>query len=92
MNRVSKEQIQEWTENPVTLALRDEAQKELGRIMDVPPSDNLVRGEPSLSQENLIESTTREIEWTAFVDLLEGDWSELEIEDDSYEVEDEVDE
>jgi hypothetical protein len=47
------------------------------------PSDNLVRGEPVLTQENLIESATRELEWSIFIDLLSGDWAEIE--EDSYE-------
>lgn len=80
---MSSEQIQEWTENPVTIALRHQAESELNRITDMAPSDNLVRGEPVLTQENLIESATRELEWSIFIDLLSGDWAEIE--EDSYE-------
>jgi hypothetical protein len=49
------------------------------------PTNCLVRGEPELTQENLIESATQELEWTLFIDLLSGDWSELEIDNVSYE-------
>jgi hypothetical protein len=51
------------------------------------PTNCLIRGEPQLTQENLIESATQELEWTLFIDLLSGDWSELEIDYVSYEEE-----
>jgi hypothetical protein len=85
MNRVSNKQIQEWTENPVTLALKDALQLGLDDIAGSSPTNCLVRGEPELTQENLIESATQELEWTLFIDLLSGDWSELEIDNVSYE-------
>jgi hypothetical protein len=46
------------------------------------PSDNLIRGEPQLTQENLIENATQEHEWGLFIDLLEGDWEDLELDDE----------
>jgi hypothetical protein len=79
---ISKKQRTEWTENPVTLALKALCEEEFKAIRNAPISDNLVRGEPELTQENLIENACRELEWAIFLDFLEGDWSELELEDD----------
>ena len=87
MSKVSSEQIQAWTENPVTIELKNQVLFELERITETSPSEHLVRGEPQLSQENLIESLTKEFEWQTFAELLEGDWDVLEEEDDSYELE-----
>ena len=89
MSKVSSEQILEWTENPVTIELKNQVLFELERITETSPSEHLVRGEPQLSQENLIESLTKEFEWQEFVNLLTGHWGvfeeeEEEIEDDSY--------
>ena len=82
MNNVSRDQIQEWAENPVTLALRDAAEDELQRIVQSPLSDNLCRGKPQLTQENLVENTAKELEWETFIEILDGDWSQLEGEED----------
>lgn len=85
--KVSDKQILEWTENPVTLALKKEAELELENIRTAPLSDNLCRGDAQRTQENLIENVTKELEFEAFIAFLDGDWSELE--DVSNEIEDE---
>jgi hypothetical protein len=82
MSQLNKEQIQEWTENPITLLLKKAAEDELEEIRTAPLSINLIRGEPGLTQENLIENVTRELEWQLFIDLLDGDWSEIEEDDE----------
>jgi len=73
----------EWVENPVTLALKELCEQEFLSIAQAPLSNSLVRGEPELTQENLIENACRELEWSTFLDLLEGDWENLELDDDS---------
>jgi len=83
---MNKEQVTEWTENPVTIALKSLAEKELDQIRNASLSNNLVRGEPQKSQENLVENVTQELEWETFVDLLSGDWTVME-EDDETELE-----
>ena len=90
--RVTKQQIDEWTENPVTVVLKELYTKDLTRIQESPPTDCMIRGNPQASQENLIEQAARELEIVNVIDTLEGDWEKLEIDDDSDEVEDEANE
>jgi len=56
--------------------------KEWWRIINAPLSDALVRGEPQLTQENLVENALKYHEWGKFLDMLEGDWSDLELDDE----------
>ena len=72
--KVSEQQRQEWTENPVTIALKELYAKELENIDSGPDSDCLIRGEPQLTQENLIEKAARELEIFLFLDVLNGNW------------------
>ncbi len=74
MSRVSKEQIQEWVDNPVTLALKFLCMRELSNARDADAVDCLYAGEPQKTQENLLEQITKEREWVVFLDLLLGDW------------------
>ncbi|KKM79282.1 hypothetical protein LCGC14_1351430 [marine sediment metagenome] len=78
--KVSEKQRQEWTENPVTLALKELCEKE----RDDRPSlnDLLVFGNPQLTQENLLKNTWRELMWNTLIELLEGDWAEMELDDE----------
>jgi len=74
MNRVSKEQIQEWTENPVTEALFKHCQDEVDAIKETPVDACLIPGEAQKTQDNLVTLNTRRHDWELFQDLLEGDW------------------
>lgn len=76
---MKKEQIAEWTENPVTLHVLDLAQKEYEAIQSTANTDCLVAGEPIKTHENLVELEARERSWELFIELLEG---ELEYFDD----------
>lgn len=78
MSKVSKEMIQEWVDNPVTKTLRSLSEKELEEIRGADLSLNLIRGEPQKTQENLVENVTQQLEWETFVDLLSGDWTVME--------------
>ncbi len=80
--KVSEQQRTEWTENPVTIALRELYWIELESVRACSVTDCMVRGNPELTQENLIEQTCRELEYVAFIACLNGDWSELEIDDE----------
>ena len=80
--KVSDKQRQEWTRNPVTLALKELCEKEFKEIQFIVVSDCIVRGEPQLTQENLVELSCRELEWGGFIQFLEGDWSEMELDDE----------
>ena len=75
---ISREQINEWTENPVTIRLKEEANKELREIQQTPITDCLFPGKPHKSQENLVELEARERVWESWVSLLEGDWAYFE--------------
>ena len=80
--KVSEQQKQEWVENPVTLAVKEFCQKEYDSTVLTSGVDCLIRGEPQLTQENIVELANKEHEWGIFIDLLEGDWTDLEIEDE----------
>lgn len=82
MNQVSKEQIQDWTENPVTEYLAALLQEELERIQETPVVDTLVYGEPIKTHENLVNLEAREQAWSDLVMLLGGDWSYFEEEEE----------
>jgi len=81
--RISEEQVLEWTENPVTVALTELCRHELHLTEATPTNECIVYGEPHKSHENLIELDARAACWREWVMFLEGDWSTLE--DDSEE-------
>lgn len=66
-------QIEEWTENPVTLYLLDLVKKEVDKIQDTPMGDCLVKGDPFRSHENLVELEARGQAWQTMVEFLAGD-------------------
>ena len=61
-------------ENPVTVALKWLCTKELSNIRSVTAADCLLRGDPQKTQEQLIEQATKEDEWAAFLNLVNGYW------------------
>lgn len=72
----------EWVENPVTEELLRAVNEEIGVLLETPISDCLVHGQPELTQDNLVDLDTRRYTWEIFKEILEGDWSYLEEEDD----------
>ena len=83
-NRVSQKQIEEWTENPVTLAALKESKAALIEILETPSVDCLCHGDPQQTQENLVGLDARGHSWLTFTDVLSGDWSIFEeLEDES---------
>lgn len=75
---ISRNQIAEWKENPVTQVLHRLCEDELNSAVDRPVSDSLVRAEPQLTQENLLENTTKIHEWSSFVEILDGNLEDLD--------------
>jgi len=75
---ISRKQIKEWLENPVTETLRSLVKDEFENIVEDPATNSLIRGQPQLTQENLLESISKEHEWGAFLDILEGKWGDLD--------------
>ena len=80
--KVSDKQIAEWQENPVTLALKEQCREKLKEIDSEPISDALVFGSPQTTQERLIKNLWRALGCTNTISLLEGDWSEMELDDE----------
>ena len=76
--QISKEQIQDWTENPVTEYLAELLQDELEEIRQTPVTNALVYGDPQKTQENLVELEAREMAWADLTAFLTGDWSYFE--------------
>ena len=79
--KVSEQQKTEWTENPVTLALKLLLIEEFDRVGKSPVTNCLIRGEPQLTQENLIEQACRELEIYSFIHALDGNWEDWELDD-----------
>ena len=52
--RISEKQIEEWTDNPVTTALKILVEQRIKAIDNTPVSDALFRGNPQTTQENLL--------------------------------------
>jgi len=80
--RISKEQIADWIENPVTEYLAELLKEELQSIQDTPITDTLVYGEPIKTHENLVELEARGMAWSDLTAFLSGDWSYFEEEED----------
>lgn len=73
--KISEEQIQEWTENPITEALIAAVQEEINEIQDTPITNCLFFGEPNKTHENLVNLESRGAVWREVLDVLKGDWS-----------------
>ena len=82
MNKVSVEMIQDWTENPVTEVLLSLSSEELNDIQGTPATDCYAPGDPYITQDQLANLAAREGCWSVFCDLLQGDWSYMESEDE----------
>lgn len=82
--RVSPKQVEEWTENPVTLALLGEVIGTLESSIKTPVADVLFFGDPHKTHEAVVQLDTSGRVWLEFIEILKGDWSSLEeLEDDS---------
>lgn len=75
------EQLEDWAEGPVTVALLGLCEKELQLIRDTSATDCLFYGDPQKTQENLVNLETRENVWASWVAVLSGDWSYFEEEE-----------
>lgn len=80
--QISEDQLNEWTESPVTRALKSLIQEQLNGIANTPISETLVYGEPQKSQDNLVVLKTMEVDYNDLIAYLEGDWDNLEGEED----------
>ena len=80
--QISKQQVLEWTENPVTISLKLFVEKELEDIKQTSITECLCYSEPQKTQENLVELEARERVWADLAALLGGDWTYFEEDDD----------
>lgn len=82
MSKVTKEMIEDWIENPVTERLASLIREELEEIQDTPVTTALVYGDPTKTQENLVNLEAREMVFNDLVLFLTGDWSYFEEDED----------
>ena len=82
MSKVSKQQIKEWRDNPVTVALWSLCNWECDAIENRSAINSICPGDPQKTQEQLIGISTRLKEWTAFVNILNGHLQSELIHDD----------
>lgn len=80
--QISSKQIQDWSENPVTIEILALCEQELAEIQETTVTQCIFRGEPQKTQENLVELEAREAVWESWVALLSGDWSYFEEDED----------
>jgi len=79
---VTPEQIKEWTENPVTINAKFLVEEELKKVLNTPVLDVLVYGEPDKTHENVVGLETRGHTWLSLHEVLDGDWSYFEVDED----------
>jgi hypothetical protein len=80
--RVSPKQVEEWTENPVTLKLLELVNTELIEIVSTPSADCLHYGDPNKTHESLITQDVKAYTFATVRLALEGDWSYFEVDED----------
>jgi len=80
---LSQKQIEEWTENPVTLAALEESKDKLEGVLTDPVLDYLCVGNPQVTQENLVRKDEEGRMWLTIMQILSGEWDIFEeLEDD----------
>lgn len=79
--RIEQSQIEEWIENPVTIALKDLLEAELEHIQEAKASA-FHPFEPQTTHEVLAGLNGAEDTWELVLGFLDGDWSYLEEDDD----------
>jgi hypothetical protein len=67
------EQVNDWTENPVTIFIKEQIELEIKTLQKTPIAEYLCAGDPQTTQERMIESDTTVRVWTDMVDVLNGD-------------------
>ena len=74
MSRISQDQLTEWVDNPVTVALWWLYERELNDTRSITEIDCLFRGNPQKTQERLIERAAKEDELIVIQSVLKGEW------------------
>jgi ribonucleotide reductase alpha subunit len=78
---ITQEQIEEWTENPVTLELKALAIGMLDETVDATKTA-YSPGNPQKTQETLAIIAGAQGVWDTLIEALEGDWSYINEEED----------
>jgi hypothetical protein len=73
---LSKEQISDWVDHPVTKVVAEFFKKEHAGLVGTPAIECLVFGEPQKTQENLIDLVARKVAMEYLMEFLEGDFDE----------------
>lgn len=79
--QVSKEQVLEWLENPVTLAFKYFAQLSIEEIEGSRGLDVYIKGDPQATQENMAQLNGEYVVWQDVIEALEGEGLEEQIRD-----------
>ncbi len=80
---IKKAQIEDWTENPVTLELKRLSELEIAQAVMKKGIDAFHPFQPQRTQEVLAGLNGIHETWEYMVGFLEGDWSYFETEEDS---------
>lgn len=89
---ISRQQIKEWIDNPVTKTLLQLCDTEYQNVLNVPVADCLCRGDPQRTQEQVLENATKLLEWEKFGTLLAGKFQELDYLEEFFKLVEEEDE
>ncbi len=90
MNKVSKQQVQEWAESPVNTYLIKLIEQYCLFLNESRGINAYCPGDPQKTQEKLANLSGEYTAWGDVVELLKGELSVvMEDEDDSYAIEDE---
>ena len=76
-SKITHEQLQEWTDNPVTTHLKERLVDYLDDLEKVKGPSCYAAYEPQKTQENLAQLVGKGTAITDVLNLLEGDWMSL---------------
>ncbi len=75
----NKKQVIDWTENPITIQLKEHIKIELAQTVMAKGLDAFHPFQPERTQEILANLNGAQETWELMLDFLEGDWDYLEV-------------
>ncbi len=75
--KISQEQIQEWTESEVTIALKEHLVDTLNSIRNI-KANTYFQGEPYRTQEAMANLIASEVNLMDLIEICEGTWNFME--------------
>lgn len=82
--RITPEQLDEWTENPVTIFFREMLERERDEIAQSRGLDAFAPFEPHKTQEIMANLNGFVDAINVVIEALQGDWSSIEEAEDEY--------